>query len=204
MNQPVCRLCQWTPAPHIPYWTCGCGAILNVFDHHGVCPECKEKFAEVQCPKCAISKPYSWWQGQEEKAPVSGTKVAKANAPVLPADLQERASAFLKSEEQFFRQYPGGRFHLVQLLMEDPSVMSVFADFIRQVAAGYGFTLAYPVRSTESGPLELFFKVIAAEIEKCKFPEEEALNAGVTNQYTLSMKDGEACAFYHLLVAAEN
>jgi hypothetical protein len=61
-----CPACEWEPDGH-PHWNCTCGHAWNTFDTGGICPKCKERWKDTQCPACSQWSPHiDWYKGLDE------------------------------------------------------------------------------------------------------------------------------------------
>ncbi|MBC8111190.1 MAG: hypothetical protein H7Y04_09050 [Verrucomicrobia bacterium] len=50
MNTEIeCPKCKWKPDGGA-YWQCRCGTSWNTFDTQGICPNCKKRWKDTQCP----------------------------------------------------------------------------------------------------------------------------------------------------------
>lgn len=57
----VCPTCQAAP-PVGEYWKCGkCGQPFDMFQNHGVCPNCSTQFAQTKCLDCGRINPLNNW-----------------------------------------------------------------------------------------------------------------------------------------------
>ncbi len=57
----ACPTCQTAP-PVGEYWTCGkCGQPFDMFQTHGVCPQCSTQYAQTKCMDCGRLHPMNDW-----------------------------------------------------------------------------------------------------------------------------------------------
>jgi DNA-directed RNA polymerase subunit RPC12/RpoP len=57
----ACPTCQTAP-PVGEYWTCGkCGQPFDMFQTHGVCPNCSTRYAQTKCMDCGKLNPMHDW-----------------------------------------------------------------------------------------------------------------------------------------------
>lgn len=57
----ACPACK-APPPYGNFWTCGkCRTKFDIFAYLGVCPECSQRFNDVQCPHCHERRPIAEW-----------------------------------------------------------------------------------------------------------------------------------------------
>jgi Zn-dependent protease len=57
----ACPTCQTAP-PVGEYWTCGkCGQPFDMFQTHGVCPNCSTQYAQTKCMDCGKLNPMHDW-----------------------------------------------------------------------------------------------------------------------------------------------
>ncbi|MBD2722856.1 hypothetical protein [Hymenobacter armeniacus] len=65
-----CPRCRWAPDGGA-HWQCHCGCIWNTFDTTAVCPQCRYRHRDTQCPTypggCGASSPHpDWYHGLDE------------------------------------------------------------------------------------------------------------------------------------------
>jgi len=57
----ACPTCKTAP-PVGEYWTCGkCGQPFDMFQTHGVCPQCSTQYAQTKCMECGRLNPMNDW-----------------------------------------------------------------------------------------------------------------------------------------------
>ncbi|MFN8353445.1 MAG: hypothetical protein U0Y10_03290 [Spirosomataceae bacterium] len=60
-EQIQCPQCEWQPDGQ-PYWACdNCGHLWDTFDTCAVCPKCKHRHDDTQCPHCLKVSPHVDW-----------------------------------------------------------------------------------------------------------------------------------------------
>lgn len=43
------------------FWGCTCGCRWNTFATAGVCPRCRRRWPDTQCPVCHVLSPHEEW-----------------------------------------------------------------------------------------------------------------------------------------------